>query len=73
MKKPRPAPPTFLSVGADIAAGMSEADAVKKAARQLADWIDDQVYRDVMATLEADERARNRPAWTMPSPRQPLE
>jgi hypothetical protein len=37
--------PTYFSVMADIARGMSEADAIAKAARQLADAIDEEPVR----------------------------
>jgi formiminotetrahydrofolate cyclodeaminase len=41
--------PTFLSVAADIAAGMTEAEAIAKAARELRDAFDEEVFRQVMA------------------------
>jgi hypothetical protein len=45
---------------ADIASGMSEADAIAKAARQVADAIDEQVARELLPELFglSDEQAR---------------
>jgi len=47
--------PSIRSVMADMASGMSQADAVKKAAKQLADAIDEQAYWEMMAELAAAE------------------
>jgi uncharacterized membrane protein YqiK len=46
--------PTYASIRADIAAGLSEADAVAKATRQLADAIDDEAVEAVLARLRAE-------------------
>jgi hypothetical protein len=43
--------PTYFSVMADIARGMSEADAIAKAARQLTAAIDEQVAREFLPEL----------------------
>jgi hypothetical protein len=52
--------PTYFSVMADIARGMSEADAIAKAARQLADAIDEEAARELLPELFglSDEQAR---------------